>query len=156
MNRRPPRFTRTDTLFPYTTLFRSYGGTNLAHRHTSTIPTLARALCRDPRGTPVSHAFLSDPWFDAVEELRSEQHDAPDAMADATIHITVTGGPDGDVDVHPAGGAFARGHTEGAPTRITVPNAVAKKLFIDGDQSATMQRFMPSQKKVERKDVGEG
>src|SRR3546814_10744561 len=23
MNRRPPRFTRTDTLFPYTTLFRS-------------------------------------------------------------------------------------------------------------------------------------
>src|SRR3546814_1165786 len=26
MIRRPPRSTRTDTLFPYTTLFRSYGG----------------------------------------------------------------------------------------------------------------------------------
>src|SRR3546814_7799177 len=26
MLRRPPRSTRTDTLFPYTTLFRSYGG----------------------------------------------------------------------------------------------------------------------------------
>src|SRR3546814_19715114 len=25
MSRRPPRSTRTDTLFPYTTLFRSYG-----------------------------------------------------------------------------------------------------------------------------------
>src|SRR3546814_18691660 len=25
MRRRPPRFTRTDTLFPYTTLFRSVG-----------------------------------------------------------------------------------------------------------------------------------
>src|SRR3546814_9780788 len=25
MNRRPPRSTRTDTLFPYTTLFRSFG-----------------------------------------------------------------------------------------------------------------------------------
>src|SRR3546814_20347188 len=25
MRRRPPRFTRTDTLFPYTTLFRSIG-----------------------------------------------------------------------------------------------------------------------------------
>src|SRR3546814_20902678 len=29
MIRRPPRYTRTDTLFPYTTLFRSEGG-----RHT--------------------------------------------------------------------------------------------------------------------------
>src|SRR3546814_10510498 len=28
MIRRPPRSTRTDTLFPYTTLFRSYGGRN--------------------------------------------------------------------------------------------------------------------------------
>src|SRR3546814_15391383 len=26
MIRRPPRYTRTDTLFPYTTLFRSIGG----------------------------------------------------------------------------------------------------------------------------------
>src|SRR3546814_10772001 len=26
MRRRPPRSTRTDTLFPYTTLFRSFGG----------------------------------------------------------------------------------------------------------------------------------
>src|SRR3546814_14433860 len=30
MIRRPPRSTRTDTLFPYTTLFRSMGA---AHRH---------------------------------------------------------------------------------------------------------------------------
>jgi len=97
----------------------------------------------------VSHAFLSDSWFDAVEELRSEQPDAPDAMADATINITVTGGPDGDVDVHLAGGAFDRGHTEGAPTRLTVPYEVAKKLFIDGDQSAAMQAFMSGQIKVE-------
>src|SRR3546814_4833374 len=28
MIRRPPRSTRTDTLFPYTTLFRSHGGTH--------------------------------------------------------------------------------------------------------------------------------
>src|SRR3546814_17976555 len=30
MIRRPPRSTRTDTLFPYTTLFRSYGGHAMA------------------------------------------------------------------------------------------------------------------------------
>ena len=97
----------------------------------------------------MSHAFLSDSWFDAVEELRAEQPDAPAALADATINITVTGGPDGDVDVHLAGGAFDRGHTEGAPTKLTVPYDVAKKLFIDGEQSAAMQAFMSGQIKVE-------
>src|SRR3546814_5355107 len=30
--RRPPRFTRTDTLFPYTTLFRSFGAVAAAGR----------------------------------------------------------------------------------------------------------------------------
>src|SRR3546814_12155257 len=33
MIRRPPRSTRTDTLFPYTTLFRSADGDRLAPRH---------------------------------------------------------------------------------------------------------------------------
>src|SRR3546814_6573401 len=42
MNRRPPRSTRTDTLFPYTTLFRSRRQAAL-HRPDSGDP-------RDPRG----------------------------------------------------------------------------------------------------------
>src|SRR3546814_7970773 len=33
MRRRPPRSTRTDTLFPYTTLFRSIGRDHLAAAH---------------------------------------------------------------------------------------------------------------------------
>src|SRR3546814_9026442 len=32
MRRRPPRSTRTDTLFPYTTLFRSHRGAGAKHR----------------------------------------------------------------------------------------------------------------------------
>src|SRR3546814_11146468 len=32
MNRRPPRSTRTDTLFPYTSLFRSFGEAGGEHR----------------------------------------------------------------------------------------------------------------------------
>src|SRR3546814_19071753 len=38
MIRRPPRSTRTDTLFPYTTLFRSQTGSPLASSAPSTIP----------------------------------------------------------------------------------------------------------------------
>src|SRR3546814_11654877 len=40
MIRRPPRSTRTDTLFPYTTLFRSHG-----YPH-SPAPALGRRRCR--------------------------------------------------------------------------------------------------------------
>jgi NAD(P)-dependent dehydrogenase (short-subunit alcohol dehydrogenase family) len=56
-------------------------------------------------------------------DVPAEQPEAPVALADATINITVTGGPDGDVDVdvHLAGGTFERGHTEDAPTKLTVP-----------------------------------
>src|SRR3546814_14764115 len=42
MNRRPPRSTRTDTLFPYTTLFRSVralGGTGMALKNLGAVPT---------------------------------------------------------------------------------------------------------------------
>src|SRR3546814_19429221 len=46
MNRRPPRSTRTDTLFPYTTLFRSLAGAAVA------------ALEVDAgNGQPASHLF---------------------------------------------------------------------------------------------------
>src|SRR3546814_4663161 len=45
MIRRPPRSTRTDTLFPYTTLFRSlYGNLVLDHR-----PFLSRRTIRTTR-----------------------------------------------------------------------------------------------------------
>ena len=97
----------------------------------------------------MSHIFLTDAWFDAVEELRAEQPETPEALADATINITVTDGPDGDVDVHLAGGTFDRGHADDAPTKLTVPYETAKKLFIEGDQSAAMQAFMSGKVKVE-------
>src|SRR3546814_3051395 len=53
MIRRPPRSTRTDTLFPYTTLFRSYQGRKTnpwllepQHELVSTNTYQARSSCR--------------------------------------------------------------------------------------------------------------
>src|SRR3546814_2674431 len=48
MIRRPPRSTRTDTLFPYTTLFRS--GRNLPVRPARLSRRLPRRLGRHPQG----------------------------------------------------------------------------------------------------------
>src|SRR3546814_3973194 len=50
MIRRPPRSTRTDTLFPYTTLFRSY-----RRQHESTASVVLRRHAR------LRHADLSGP-----------------------------------------------------------------------------------------------
>src|SRR3546814_2917302 len=50
MIRRPPRSTRTDTLFPYTTLFRSIVTVNLAGELDG-LATLARRIAADHRAT---------------------------------------------------------------------------------------------------------
>src|SRR3546814_5494573 len=47
MIRRPPRSTRTDTLFPYTTLFRSQQGVEPEQREQPPMPRLGRAMARD-------------------------------------------------------------------------------------------------------------
>ena len=97
----------------------------------------------------MSHVFLSDDWVDAVEGLRDEQPEAPAALKDLVISIVVAGGPDGDREIHMAGGQFERGLADGAPTKLTVPFDVAKAMFIDGNQQAGMQAFMSGQIKVE-------
>src|SRR3546814_3491553 len=68
MIRRPPRSTRTDTLFPYTTLFRSdqtsahrAGGRHDEACHPDSVPERGRRPSRDARRT-------------AAQDRRSEEH----------------------------------------------------------------------------------
>src|SRR3546814_9953647 len=55
MIRRPPRSTRTDTLFPYTTLFRS--GPQAGHRHRR--PDPFRQECRRMTALPDATAYAA-------------------------------------------------------------------------------------------------
>jgi hypothetical protein len=95
------------------------------------------------------HVFLSDDWFDAVEGLRDEMPEPPAAMKDFKLNIVVSGGPEGDREIHMDAGRFERGLVEGAPTKLTVPYDVARSMFIEGNQQAAMQAFMSGQIKVE-------
>src|SRR3546814_5517586 len=69
MIRRPPRSTRTDTLFPYTTLFRS-------------LPIAAHRVCRSTSMAALSFKSSSLPLVSRVRieamwvcaDLRSEEH----------------------------------------------------------------------------------
>src|SRR3546814_4338186 len=79
MIRRPPRSTRTDTLFPYTTLFRSKPSPEIADK--TTLLDLNDRICRWPMGHPGEPDFhfcgeAVNPGFPyCVEHCgRSEEH----------------------------------------------------------------------------------
>src|SRR3546814_10837880 len=70
MIRRPPRSTRTDTLFPYTTLFRSY------RARCAVLPNPPCVGPRRHRPTPLSQHHVRPDRHFATEcrEMRSEEH----------------------------------------------------------------------------------
>ena len=94
--------------------------------------------------------FLSQSWFDEAEVIRAKINPAvPDAIKDLVINLKVTGGPDGDIEAKMAGGKFEQGLAADAPTTLSVPFDIAKKMFIEGDQQASMQAFMSGEIRVE-------
>src|SRR5687768_9783484 len=98
---------------------------------------------------PVPYTFLSDEWLDAVQKLAAEAGSAGMMPDSVELNMVVTGGPEGDRELHVANGSFASGLLDNAPTKLTVPYEVAKSMFIKGDQAAAMQAFMSGQIKVE-------
>ena len=98
----------------------------------------------------MGHTFLSDSWFQEAERIRSEINpEVPEAAKDLVINLKVTEGPSGDIEAKIAGGKFERGLADDAPTTLCVPYEIAKSMFIEGDQNATMQAFRSGVIKVE-------
>lgn len=99
----------------------------------------------------MSLEFLSADWFAKVEELRAAAGDlqAPPALAGLVINLTVTGAADGDKQLAMVGGMLQEGHQADAPTTMILPADLAKRIFIQGDQSAGMQGFMTGQIRIE-------
>lgn len=96
-------------------------------------------------------AFLTDAWFDGVQKAVKEAGDLqlPPALATLVLNIQVTGTPEGDKQFHLKGGAPNKGFDSSAPTKVILPFDLAKKLFIDNDQSVGMQGFMSGKIKIE-------
>ena len=95
------------------------------------------------------YPFLSDEWLAEVKSLAEQAGGASMMPAGLSLNLVVTGGPQGDRELHAADGSFGGGLIEDAPTKLTLPYAVARKMFIEGDQQAAMQAFMSGQIKVE-------
>ena len=98
----------------------------------------------------MGHSFLTDSWFDEAEKIRaSVDPEVPAALQDLVINLVVKDGPDGDIEARMEAGRFVKGLADAAPTKLTVPYDIAKKMFIDNDQNASMQAFMSGQIQVE-------
>src|SRR3546814_20994710 len=80
MIRRPPRSTRTDTLFPDTTLFRAVVRRALGFRVATDRQNLAQLGRRDPGIRKRQVACAAKPEFGALAVLRIHENPAPPAM----------------------------------------------------------------------------
>src|SRR3546814_15142822 len=113
MTRRPPRSTRTDTLFPYTTLFRSTSGRN------------AKRSCRTGSREGFRMADLLDEW-QSFWDIASPQQAATamastygEAARQAALQCVAAAEADGRVEDSRFWCAVARqlrGTTDGVPT----------------------------------------
>src|SRR3546814_5610617 len=81
MRRRPPRSTRTDTLFPYTTLFRSVPGEEIevagraSHRRVAlAVDPLAGDALRPERDEPLAVVAVGGVQVHGRGGARSEEH----------------------------------------------------------------------------------
>src|SRR3546814_17580055 len=85
---RPPRSTRTDTLFPYTTLFRSGAGC-IAGRFHGPAQFLLAEICNRP-----SSRFLAHKLLDIAPECFKRRHDTSRRLAggrDVSGRLATTG-----------------------------------------------------------------
>src|SRR3546814_11127863 len=82
MIRRPPRSTRTDTLFPYTTLFRSYR----PESHGRGFGTRARRGCRQGAGRQARHRPL---WRSARADGRDADPLHPRYFGAAALRLEI-------------------------------------------------------------------
>lgn len=92
----------------------------------------------------MTHIFLSDEWFVAVDEIRDQvgnlEVDGP--ARELVINVKIKDTPYGMVELHMKAGKMERGLAEAAPTTINLPYDLAYAMFIAGDQSAGMTGFM--------------
>lgn len=98
----------------------------------------------------MAHEFLSDEWFDRVDELVAAAGDLqiPAAMKEVEVNVTITS-PGGETRLHMKDGLFLRGHKPDVATTLTLSKDLARKIFVDADAAAGVQAFLTGEIKVE-------
>ena len=106
---------------------------------------------------PTTYPFLSPEWIEAAKKIYEESggSGATSGAPAMKMNQVITDVPFGEgtieahIDSSEGTTQMDLGHIEGAEVKITVPYAVAKAIFVEGDAAAGMQAFMSGQIKVE-------
>src|SRR3546814_12741022 len=127
MRRRPPRSTRTDTLFPYTTLFRSTSPSaspGTIDWSTSPKPEAEPEIC----GRPGTHCVLTRPQILARRSqiLGGDHREGSLGVGVLEVPVGVLAGFGED-----QGSLIARKHAPGVVSRHEVPR-LGKGCFVSG------------------------
>jgi putative sterol carrier protein len=98
----------------------------------------------------VAYRFLSPEWFAEVARLRAEAGDLdlPQTVRELVINLQISDAPEGTIEARINGGALELGAAPDAPTTLSLPYGVARKIFVDQDRMAGMQAFMTGKIKV--------
>src|SRR5690242_11501783 len=102
------------------------------HRHGRDVVLLRHEIntIEPNQGGVMPYQFLSDEWLAEVKKIADENPDAAAGAPDIQLNVVVTGGPQGDRELHLEKGTFAGGLIDGAPTKLTVPYSVARAMFV--------------------------
>jgi hypothetical protein len=96
------------------------------------------------------YEFLSDEWFDKVEQMVAAAGDLqiPPAMKAVAVNVTITLADRGERKLFMKDGLCVRGHQD-APTTLTLDKTLARRIFIEADAAAGVQAFLEGQIKVD-------
>jgi len=96
------------------------------------------------------YTFLSPEWFAQVEQLIAQAGDLqiPAEMMAVEMNVTVATAA-GEAAFYIKDGVLAQGHRPGAATSITLPEPLARKVFVDGDSAAGVQAFLAGEIKAD-------
>ncbi len=95
--------------------------------------------------------FLSNEWFDTVDQLTTAAGDleVPPALASTALNLSVSDAANGPVDLSLANGRLQRGKADGAKTTVNLDAETLRKVFLEFDTAAAMQAFMSGKIKVD-------
>ncbi len=96
------------------------------------------------------HLFLSNEWFEEIGKIRKAAGaiEIPRKLVGFILNLTVTGGPEGDKDIHFSGGTFIQGHHKEAPTTLTLPFDLCIQALLENDTKAAMKGFLTRQIRI--------
>jgi len=98
----------------------------------------------------MANQFLSDSWFDEAKKISESfgKIELPEKLVGLILNMNVTGGPEGDKEIHFTEGRFVKSYHTDAKIMLTLPYDLCYKALLQNDTNAAMKGFLTRKIKV--------